>query len=163
MSKLVAGRKPLSQKPKRSSALLEGDMFGNTFSLDPALKDELDKKGLAYRFASAKELYANQGYHKRGWKVFKRDKATSDTIGNRDFLNGDDPEGVIRRGDAILVVKSVEDHQKHRSFLDQKAQRLKAATGKRHAEDMREVAREHGIRTQVVEGYEEDGSEGDEE
>lgn len=159
MSKLSAGRRPLSSKPTQSAALSESDVFGNTFSLDPALIKELKDKNLAYRFASAKELYANQGYHKRNWKVYKRQ--SSDTMGSRDFLTGGDPEGVIRRGDSILVTKPMEDFKKHRALLNQKATRLKAAAGRQHAEELRETAREHGIRTQISEGYEDDHSEGD--
>lgn len=161
MSNLVSGRKPKSQKPRIPAIINESEVFGNTFSLDPDLVKELESKNLAYRFASAKELYANQGYHKRGWKVYKR--GASVTMGNRDFLSGNDPEGVIRRGDSILVVKSMEDYQKHKALLGQKAARLKAAAGKRQAEEMREAAREHGIRTHIVEGYEETaGDDGDE-
>lgn len=162
MSKLNAGRKPLSAKPRPSSYINEAEVFGNTFSLDSDLVSELDKKGLAYRFASSKAMLANQGYHPRGWKVYRREGAKSDdTMDTRSALFGNDPDGVVRRGDSILVVKPAEAHAKHRALLDQKASRLKSAAGKRHAEELRETAREYGLRTQVSEGYEDDQGDGE--
>lgn len=165
MSKLSAGRKPLSSKSRPTQYINEAEVFGNTFSLDPGLVSELNQKGLAYRFASAKAMIANQGYHPRGWVVYKRDGSkTDDTMGVRSALFGNDPDGVVRRGDSILVVKSKEASQKHKMLLEQKASRLKSAAGKRHAEELRETAREHGLRTQVSEGYEDDrSSDGDED
>ena len=46
MSKIVAGKKPLSSKPKQSSFMNEPDFFFNKLSLPEVLKQEITAKDL---------------------------------------------------------------------------------------------------------------------
>jgi hypothetical protein len=134
---IINGKKPLSTKPKPSLQLGE-EAFGlaNTLSLTEEIKNELTSKGYEWRFVNAKQMYANQGYHKNGWVVYKRDKKSNDGI-----LFGNDPEGIIRRGDSILAVKPKQQAELHREFLSQKAARA-AGSDRERANDLRQMVKE---------------------
>lgn len=153
-AKIVNGRKPLSAKPKLSAmnAITE-DIFGNTLSLPEEIKKELSDQGLVARFVSAKILYANQGYHPKGWKPYKR--KPSDTVGGVEFKTGSDPDGLVRRGDCILATKSVEDHAKHKDWLEAKADRYKGHS-KQKQRELQEQARAAGAASHVEEGFDGD-------
>jgi len=154
MNKIRNGQKPMSEKPKSAdlTQINHDDIYSNPLKLPKDLEDELEKKGLVARFISAKELYKNQGYHKAGWIPYKK---TCDTMkkSERDFHQGSDPEGIIRRGDCILAVKSKEEVQRHRAHLAAKADRYKDFNRKQ-ADELRNIAREHGGAV-IHEGYDE--------
>lgn len=153
------GRKALStrQAPAHLSYLEE--LSGNQLKLSPEIQSELDKQGLIARWVNAKELYANQGYHKRGWVPYKQKQ--SDTIANKDFLDGRDPAGIIRRGDCVLAVKKVLDYEKYKNALEAKAE-LYSNHGKRQAQELRDLARSAGVKTSIEEGYGDDEQEDEE-
>lgn len=150
--KIVNGKKPLSARQSYKAAVTE-DIFGNRLALPEGLKKELEDQGLEGRWVNSKELYANQGYHPKNWVPYK--KKSSDTMDTRDFLSGSDPSGIIRRGDCILAVKKLEDAQKHRAYLKQKADRY-TRFNKEKAEELRNYARESRVNSTVDEGYEEE-------
>lgn len=150
--KLVKGRKPFKQAPRRQvKDLREDDLFGNMLKLDPDLEKELAEKGLEARFVDAGKLYAANGYHPKGWTVYKRQTAS----GTMDFKFGNDPEGIIRRGTMILAVKSKEQAERHREFLRQKAE-LYNSVVPRMAEELRRTAKENNVDAYVDETYGED-------
>lgn len=159
MSKILQGKKPVSERPMSVSDthLMSNDMFGNVLALDPSLQAELDKKGLVPRWVNAKELYTNQGYHKRGWRPYKRDSGTLNA-GMESFL-GNDPEGIVRRGDSILAVKTKEEHARHKQVIESRAKRLKQAVSKQHAQQLREFAAESRVKTHIEEGYDDSGED----
>jgi hypothetical protein len=140
------GKKPLSEK-STSSFGFNPDEFGNTLSIPPDLKKELDEQGLSPRWINAKKLAEMQGYHPKGWVVYKR-SANMPT----DPAFGNSPDGIVRRGDCVLAVKTKEAHAKHKAYL---AQRVKAQAGVRtqQADELRQMA---GKRIKVEEGYGED-------
>ena len=145
--KIINGKKPLSSKPSVSS-IAPPEEFGNALSLSPELKKELADQGLEGRFINAKQLYDFQGYHPKGWVPYKR--KVSDTLNSTDFIKGSDPSGIIRRGDCILATKSVAQAEKHRQFLQQKADREKG-----HTKDVAKALRSMGapLNAVVDEGY----------
>ncbi len=148
------GKKPLSQKVKQSS-LTSSDVFGNTLAIPEDVQADLDAKGLEPHWLNSKVVYANQGYHPKGWKVYKRDpKMLSDTMGSS-FKFGNDPDGIIRRGDCILGVKTKAEHQKHKQFLDVRAKRGYQANADK-AQEMRALLGQSGLKdAKVIEGYDE--------
>lgn len=157
--KVSEGRKPLSAKPKMSSMKsLSSDIFGNTLSLPPELEKELKDKGLIARWVSSKTLYANQGYHPKNWKPYKRDAGA--TMMGVEFKTGSDPDGLIRRGDCILATKSAEDHAKHQDWLDQKADKYRGYN-KEQAAELRATARAAGAKTEIDAEYDSDDDEND--
>jgi len=154
MNRTKSGQKSISDKPKTAdlTPVNHDDIYSNPLKLPKELEDELDKKNLVPRFISAKELYKNQGYHKAGWRPYKRRYDTMEKP-ERDFHQGSDPEGIIRRGDCILAVKSKEEVQRHKRFLAVKAERYKDYN-RQQADELRKIAKEHGGAV-IHEGYEE--------
>ena len=143
------GKKPLSQKPSRPSS---PDSFGNLLAIPAEIQAELDAQGLVGHWLNSKTLYANQGYHPRGWQVYRR--KASDTIAST-FKFGNDPDGIVRRGDCILGFKTKENHREHKDYLESRAQRS-TQTNAEKAQEMRALLRQSGIKgSKVLEGYEE--------
>jgi len=151
MSKVINGKKPISSRSQASGPM--GGEFGNRLSLSLDLQKELKDKGLEGRFINYKELVENQGFHKNEWIPYKREK--SDTMDTSTFLNGSSPDGYIRRGDAILAVKRVEDAERHRAHLDQLAKN-QLGYDKRAAASLRRVAKEAGMNVPVKESFDDD-------
>ena len=149
------GKKPLSQKVKQTS-LNSADMFGNTLAIPEDVQADLDAKGLVPHWLNSKVVYANQGYHPKGWKVYKKDpKMLSDTMG-LSFKFGNDPDGIIRRGDLILGVKTKEEAQKHKNYLDARAKRGYQANADK-AQEMRTLLGQSGLKNaKVLEGYDDE-------
>ncbi len=155
MSNLKDGKKPLSQKAK--PVIGDDFEFGNKLYIEPALKAKAKAEGLELRFINAKKLYANSGYHDKGWTPYKVDPGTFGTLINSSFKFGNDPEGVIRRGeDSILACRSIERGDKHRLLLQDKAARHSNAIHKKNAEDLSEAMGRAGLGKALV------GEEGDE-
>lgn len=161
MSKTLNGRKPFSSKGKPAPMnVLTDDIFGNTLSIPPEIQKELKDKGLVGRFVRAGLLYANQGYHPKGWRAYKRDAGAK--VEGVEFKTGSDPEGLVRRGDCILAVKTVEEHEKHVNWLEAKADRYKGYS-KRKQKELQDYAQDAGVKTLVDEGYDGDEGEDDEQ
>jgi len=155
MSKVKGARKPSSAKGKSADFIdvSHDDVYGNPLKLDKELEKELKEKGLVARFINAGTLYKNQGYHNAGWIPYKRGCDTMEQS-RKDFHMGSDPEGIIRRGDCILAVKSEEAVEKQKAFLRKKADRYKGFT-KQKAQELRQMARDIGGAT-IHEGYDEE-------
>lgn len=152
MSKLKNGKMPLSQKTQVSSDMSEDDF--NLLALDQELKDELAAKGFAYRFINAKQYVEKQGFHRSGWKVYKRD-ISNRSKGAFDFDLGTDPEGYVRRGDLILAVKPTEMQARHREKLAAKTARYSPERyNKEAAQQLRDRARESSVQMKVSDTYE---------
>jgi len=144
MSKpIVNGKKPL---PSSKKALQHDDLFGNMLSISPDIQAELDAKGLVGRWVSASKLYAAGGYHPKGWVVYKSDSIKTE------FKFGNDPDGIIRRGDSVLAVKSKEKADQHREFLKQKAAR-QTNTQAMAASELRSAMAKTGLNAKVYDGY----------
>jgi hypothetical protein len=152
-NQLKGGKRPLPGK-KGPEPIREDELFGNMLKLDPDIAQELKDKGLEGRFVDAKKLYEANGYHPKGWRVYKRTTA-SGTIGSNEFKFGTDPDGIIRRGSLILAVKTKEEAEKHREFLRRKAA-LQSSVVPKAAEALRRTARENNVDTRVDETYDED-------
>lgn len=150
------GKKPLAEKKRESGMIRADEIFGTALSLPEELKEELEKKGLVGRWVNATELTKFQGYHPKGWKVYKKDSGTISASGQ--FRFGNDPDGVIRRGDCILAVKTAEEVSKHKAFLKQRADIAKGVSGKAAAE-MREALKQNQVKSTVVEGYDDGDDE----
>lgn len=148
-TKIIDGKKPLSTKKRSSLDSKNADAFGNKLALTAEVKKELADQGLVARFVNAKQLSEMGGYHAKGWRVYQRPgkEKTSGTM-DSGALVGNDPNGFIRRGDAILAVKTEAEVEEHREYLRSKADRHKNFK-KQKAADLREFAREHGIKTVI--------------
>lgn len=122
------------------------------FLLSPEVQAELEEQGLVGRFINAKKFQQNYGYHKSGWRLYKRDMSKNKKQGSMDFVHGSDPEGYIRRADLILAVKSKEEGEKQR-----RRQRIMTAmqsdVTEMQATQLEDVVRRSGIKADISKGY----------
>jgi hypothetical protein len=147
----ISGRKPLSQKPKKPTYNIQ-NFFRDRLALDPTIKTELDAKGVEGRWISYKKYLENGNYHEWGWQVYKRDASKTNESGQ---LLGNNPDGIIRRGDCVLAVRPKELCEQHRAYNADKAARQSSKKFQRlKAQELREMAEESGLGAQVHEGYE---------
>lgn len=154
--KIKDGKVPSSSKG--TSADFK-DLEFNLLAVDPELKAELDRKGLAYRFINAKQYQQNYGFHRTGWRVYKREATASS--GSMDFSMGTDPEGYVRRGDLILAVKPKEMQEAHKQKIRAKTERYNNATkrNRENADVLRAMAKTGGLDLTIEEGYGAEDSE----
>lgn len=151
MKEMNKGRKPIETKQK-SVSFAHDELFGNALKVDEALENELTAKGLIGRWVDYKKLVEFAGYHKNGWVPYKREK--SDTIGSSNFINGMDPDGLVRRGTVVLAVKPKETVESHRSYLRMRAETYGAQVNKKKAEELRALLKSNNLNSEVIEGYE---------
>jgi hypothetical protein len=146
------GATPKSKKTE-STDFTHADNDFNLLKIDPELAKELDEKGLAHRWINAKEYEASYGYHKTGWRAYRRPKAEGS--GSLDFEYGTDPEGYVRRRDLVLAVKSKEAHGKHKAQLEEK-NRVYRNIAKSQKKQLQDYARNSGVSTEITDSYDEE-------
>jgi len=137
------GRMPISDK-QTAKRISYGEVFEDNSAIPADIVKDIADQGLECRWLDAKSLHENQGYHKRGWEVYRRPKY--DKMGNVSKVWGNDPDGLVRRGDRILGVKTQEKAELHRNYLTQQAdaQNLKNLQ-KRQVEELRQLGRNEKI------------------
>lgn len=116
MSTKMKNGKVMQGTTSSSKLISYDDAFGGgSYELSPEVREDFDKKGYVPKWLDGKELAKNHGRHKRGWKVYKLPKELQDSS---PFGEGD---GTIRNGGDILGFKTKEDHEKHKKYLQQRA------------------------------------------
>jgi hypothetical protein len=88
------------------------------FKLPADIQKELDDKGLVGRFVSVKLLEEYNGQHPKGWRVYKRDKVENSAY---TAIFGKDHDGYVRRRSLILAVKSKDEVDAHKMYLNKLA------------------------------------------
>jgi len=146
-----SGRKPISEKATPADGYLTADaVFGNQGAIPPEVQAELKEQGLIGRWLNAQTVHQNQGYHKKGWQVYRRKK--NDTI-KSEWSYGSDPSGIVRRGDSILGVKTTEQVKLHRKYLEQRNKKMSLkASDKAKAGELRAQTAAAGLNTTVRDG-----------
>lgn len=124
------------------------EIFDSTFKVPEQVAAEIKEAGLVSRWINATEFKKAFGFHKNRWQPFQSKYMKS--LANGIF--GGDPEGYVRRGDLILAVKSKELQDKHRAFVKDRTEAL-AGKAKQHKAKLREIAREHGVKTNIDDDY----------
>lgn len=154
IKKNIQGRKPLSQKSK--PAPFGDDEFGNPLSLDRAIIEAIEAKGLAYRFINSPQTMAMGGYHRWGWRPITLKELKGDqgaNLNSNSLYFGNDPDGYVRRGDCVLAVRPKEVHEKHQQHLRTKAaEQTLSASDRASAEQLRRAAKAAGVVTTVEDG-----------
>lgn len=143
------GKKPLSKKVK-PTMINADEVYGNPLQIPEDLRKELDSQNLVAKWISADVVYRGGGYHPKRWAPYKRKNVTPSMT---EFGLGRDPEGVIRRGDLILGVKTKEAAQLEKAYLQQKADRA-AGVNQEKADEMRRYVKDANIDATIHEGYE---------
>jgi hypothetical protein len=148
MSTIKDGKKPVSAKASSSPSFFSHDaLFGNNQRIPEDVQADLDSQGLVGRWLNAKKLYDNQGYHKMGWVPYKR---KGPATGVSEFRTGSDPEGIVRRGDMILGVRTKAKNEEHKAYLKHKAS-VQEGSQAQSATELRKLMGKSG---KVIEGYE---------
>ena len=148
------GVSTVSKGSKRTEASIG---FGiDQFGLDDKLRAELDSKGLEAHFLSIKEIEKCGGFHPRGWRPYKREVQDSQNA----FTFGRDPEGLVRRGDLVLGVKTKEEANTHRAYLSKEANSRKVQSTKQKA-DLQNYLNKNGIDSDLMRVSEDDDKSGD--
>lgn len=151
MSAIKEGKKPVSNKPKPS---VGNKFFRNALELDPRITSYLASKGLDYRFVNAKQM-AEKGFHNNYWEVYQPKKHGM-IEGIEEFYWGLSPDGIIKRGDAVLAVRPQEVSQEHKAILREKNDRLSIKSyNRRKAAELRQQAKDSNLEAEIHEGYEE--------
>jgi len=135
-------KKPIKEKGMAPQS--RDSVFGNELSVPEDIQKELDKLGLVARWINSGVLYEMNGYHAKGWVPFKWTSAD----GGSGFKFGNDPDGIVRRGDCILAVKTEDKVQQHRQYL---AARSDISNVRKQTSA--EFKREAGKNVRVLDGY----------
>ncbi len=143
--------KEKSVRDPQSLSFDPNEFFQNTLALPQALKDQLTKEGLDWRFMNANLFRGNGNVHQAHWTPYKV-TVSADQVG----LFGLTPEGYVQRGDLILgsrpkvITEAHKQHLKRRNAQQQ-------AFNKEKAKELRKLAQDHGVagETKVFDGYEE--------
>lgn len=116
-------------------------------AISEELKKEITSKGLEYRWISYRHYVENGNFHKHSWAVYKPEKKDSD----QGFYLGNNPDGIIRRGDCILAVRPKELCEQHREDLADRANRQKYGHKKAMANELRQMAKDGRLDTKIDE------------
>ena len=119
------------------------DPFGNQLQIPDEIKEELKADGLEGRFGDYKKLKEMDGYHPKGWKVYKCKNRKALT--KNEFTFGSSPDGTLRRGTVILMARPIPVGDKHRKHLEYKRLRYSQSYRRQKAEELKQAAREIGI------------------
>jgi hypothetical protein len=126
------------------------DQNEDEMDIDLALKDELAKQGLEYRFIDFKKAMHNGGRSRAGWIIYKRQSEDPRLQGIKSLA---DPDGLVRQGSMVLAVKP-----KHRADQQRKRvamqNRSLSQYNKTVAEELDSKARSLGGATRIIQGYE---------
>lgn len=147
-----------SKKPKRNVDAVYAEYgFGpvenienlekTALDIDVELKQELDDLGFACRWINYK-YYKEHGFHKNGWKPFRRQSRPSG-----DAMYVVNPDGYMIRNDLILAVKPKSYVEVHRRKLRDKT-RFQAQTQKNKKAEMEQFARDSGLGAKVIDDVE---------
>lgn len=126
----------------------QNELYQSAFEVPEQVKKEIQEAGLVCRWINAKTFKEQFGFHKHHWMPFKS-KYMASLAGS---IFGGDPEGYVRRGDLILAAKSKELQDKHRAHIDaQNRAKIAGVTQESQRKQMREIAREHGVKNAKIE------------
>jgi hypothetical protein len=151
-TKISNGRKSLSSKPRGAPAVSgPPDFMANKLSVPKHIAEAITASGNEFRWINYKKFVNDGAIHENGWIPYKADKAQLDSASSLMF--GSNPDGIIRRGDCLLAIRSKDFCDQHRAWIKQKtADQSNIQEDK--ANEFRARAKGTGIT--VDEGFEED-------
>lgn len=145
------GKRPASEKRDPSYAFA-AEFDDDITKIEPAILKEIKEKGLVPRWVDYLRMKDMDGYHPKGWTLYKR--TPGGTMSSQEAQNGRNPDGLVRRGTLVLAVRSVEFNEKHKAYLKDRASQYVVKSRRQQAADLQRKARQHNIDTRVTEGYE---------
>jgi hypothetical protein len=121
------------------------------FSIDPALRQELEAKNLAFRWINGHKFKQAYGFDARRWAPYKRE---SKPLGGSESFGYTDPEGFIRRGDLILAAQPMAVAEARKSKVRAKTKALERQQSGA-GDQLKKSFADAGIKSKVFEGYDE--------
>lgn len=152
MSNAMQGKRPKPSKP-RSPGIETPSFFQNKLTVSPAIAKDIASRNMEYRWINYKKFVNDGGLHENGWTPYKPPKELS----VESALLGANPDGIIRRGDCLLAVRSTEFCNEHRKWLKQKAD-LQSGFRQAKAQEFKEKGREAGLTAEERDYFEEDNA-----
>lgn len=145
----AAGQRPVVEKNQEK--LIELFRKRNLLDIPPAIQKDLEKKSLEARWIDSQEFSKNGNMHMNSWEVyFKPD----DIFNSESNFLGATPDKTVKRGTLVLAVRPKAHSEAHRKDLQERAQRH-SLTQSSMAGELRQMARQRGLKSRVTEGYEE--------
>lgn len=144
---IKGGRKSIAKKATRVN-FNPDEIFTSRLKLPADAEAEAKAKGWELRWVDAASMFTNGGQHKNGWIPYKRSSEFKDDYG---FKVGNDPEGIVRRQSVILAWRSIEQSEKHRTYLKDRADRQSKTFKKDKAAELRTQAKDVDI--EIHEGF----------
>lgn len=117
--------------------------------IDSILKEELEKKGLDYRFIDFKQAKLNGGRSRNGWVVYKRDSEDPRLQG---IASLQDPDGLVRNGSMVLAVKTKQGAEKQRARI-RNQNRMSSKYNEHVTNEVEQEARRLGGSSRAISGY----------
>jgi hypothetical protein len=153
MSNKKIKNRPMVESKKATKPPLPSFMSQSLFDIDPELRKELEEQGLEGRFVNVGQMQEFGGRHAKGWVPYKRKSLTTE-----ESIFGKDPDGYIRRGkDLVFAVKTKEEAERHRAYLDYNAKEAQVDKKKtKHKKMLEDYVRDNKMNDylRVTEGYE---------
>lgn len=128
------------------------------FAVPEEIEKDIKGKNMAMKWVNLKKLKENYGFHQRDWKPYKIAK-NSKLAKENPFITAD-VDGMFVRGDMVLAVKPMSEHQAYKEELAFYSN-LNQGINAKHAEELQERAKDQGVSTQVDVGYGADDGDDD--
>lgn len=149
------GKMPVNAKDvAEESDFAMDDLDFNILRLDPELKKEFEEKGYVPRWINATSYKNGGNFHKSGWRAYRRTEGAD--VGAADFNFGVSPEGYIIRNDLLLAFRPKELNDRWAANIRRKTA-IASGGDTTRAEQLRESARQHGVKAKILDGYDENG------
>ncbi len=144
-------------KPKQTTTITGknyDEFFQNRLVVPKAILDEMESHNLDHRWIDIKRYQEEGNFHRTHWKPYKVSDATTKKVELDPF--GSDNSGYLRRGSLVLAARHKDITAVHKDFIHKRNLR-QSAFSKEKAEELRSLFKAAGVKTKVVEGYDDDG------
>lgn len=149
------GRLPASAKKDLDVFDIFQEM--SLLDVDPRVKEAIEAKGHTIRWINASKFKEAGGFNKHGWQPVRISDLPEAVVKGTNLAYGATAEGFMIRNDMMLASRPQELTNKHEKLLQAKAL-LASGKTKQAAEGIRDSLGKYG---RVIEGYEENGEDGE--
>lgn len=126
------------------------DDDGDDYGIDVVLKQELEEKGLDFRFIDFKQAKLNGGRSRSGWILYRRESKDPRLQG---IASLEDPDGLTRQGSLVLAVKPKPRAERQRQRVKEQNRQLSGYT-QHITKELDGQARSLGGSSRAISGYE---------
>lgn len=151
---MSTNKKSLSSKKTAPAVQGPPNFMQDKLVLSKPIADYIEAQGQDWRWINYSKYVDAGGIHDNGWTAFKLPEALKGAPGT--LILGNNPDGIIRRGECLLATRPKEYSQQHREWLKHKTSLQSGAKrAKEAADNLKAMARESGVSAEVEEGFDE--------